>query len=96
MPSNCTLGNPRNQNDSDVSRKQDLMDCHTGQQHMRESASLIFLWCCSTWNSNVQETRREWSWVACLSSGLAGSGFFSVKIKNTFEGSSPRKSVYSY
>ena len=50
---------PRNQSDSDIAGKQDLMDCHTGQQHMRASPSLIFLLCFSTWNLNVQETYFE-------------------------------------
>ena len=49
----------RNQSDSDIAGKQDLMDCHTGQQHMRASPSLIFLLCFSTWNLNVQETYFE-------------------------------------
>ena len=50
---------PRNQSDSDIAGKQDLMDCHTGQQHMKASPSLIFLLCFSTWNLNVQETYFE-------------------------------------
>ena len=49
----------RNQSDSDVAGKQDLMDYHTGQHHMSASPSLIFLLWCSTWSLKVQETYCE-------------------------------------
>lgn len=90
-----STGKYRNQDDSAVSWKQNLMDCYNrATAHEKISSYKCPLLHYSTRKSPFQETQWHWSWVAGLSSGLVRLRLFSVKTNNTCKGSS-WKSVYS-
>lgn len=89
-------GKYRNQGDTDVSRKWDLMGCHNrGIAHERINSYNFLLLHYHTQNSHVQETQCDWSGVTYPLSWL-GRGS-SVSRATTLRKAIPlEKSVYSY